>query len=182
MSHFSHIKTKLKCKESLVKSLNTLGHDVEHNVQLEVRGGHAVGHPKVDACLAIASDIGFKWCDRSDHYYMDLEELIEDYEEEAVMDMPDTSNIQERKIKNLISREILAVTNAQNFLQMDMANLSNDQQAFVLQNQQKQQQLLSNQSAINAAKQFNATSENQTDQFMTSLAVEIDKYNNQTIN
>ena len=54
--------------------MNTLGHDVEHNVQLEVRGGHAVGHPKVDACLAIASDIGFKWCDRSDHYKLVAEE------------------------------------------------------------------------------------------------------------
>ena len=74
MSHFSQIKTKLKCKKSLVKALNTLGHEVEHNVQLEVRGGHAVGHPKVDACLAIAPDIGFKWCNRSDHYKMVAEE------------------------------------------------------------------------------------------------------------
>ena len=74
MSHFSQIKTKLKCKESLVKALNTLGHEVEHNVQLEVRGGHAVGHPKVDACIAIAPDIGFKWCDRSDHYKLVAEE------------------------------------------------------------------------------------------------------------
>ena len=54
--------------------MNTLGHDVEHNVQLEVRGGHAVGHPKVDDCLAIAPDIGFKWCDRSDHYKLVAEE------------------------------------------------------------------------------------------------------------
>ena len=49
---------------------------------------------------------GLEKCERSDHYYMDIEELIEDYEEEAVMNMPDVSNLQERKIKNLISKEI----------------------------------------------------------------------------
>ena len=49
---------------------------------------------------------GMAKCERSDHYYIDIEELIEDYEEEATMNMPDTSNIQEKKIKNLISKEI----------------------------------------------------------------------------
>tara|TARA_B100001113_G_scaffold258376_1_gene213522 strand:+ start:326 stop:724 length:399 start_codon:yes stop_codon:yes gene_type:complete len=74
MSHFSQIKTQLKCKESLVSALNTLGHDVEHDVELEVRGGHAEGHPKFNACVAIASDIGFSWCDRNEHYRLIAEE------------------------------------------------------------------------------------------------------------
>ena len=74
MSHFSQIKTKLKCKESLVSALNTLGHDVEHDVELEVRGGHAEDHPKFNACVAIAPDIGFSWCTRNEHYKLIAEE------------------------------------------------------------------------------------------------------------
>ena len=69
------------------------------------------------------------------------------------------------------------IQNAQAFLQTDMANLNNEQQAMVLSAQQKQQVLLSNQSAENAARQFNATSENQTQQFMTSLAAQIEQSN-----
>ena len=80
MSHFSQIKTQLKCKESLVSALNTLGHDVEHDVELEVRGGHAEGHPKFNACVAIASDIGFSWCDRNEHYRLIAEEDTWDFE------------------------------------------------------------------------------------------------------
>ena len=52
---------------------------------------------------------------------------------------------------------------------MDMSNLSNTQQATLLDQQLQQQRLLSNQAAANAASQFNATSENQTNQFMSNL-------------
>jgi len=69
------------------------------------------------------------------------------------------------------------IQNAQSFLQMDMANLNNEQQAIVLQAQQDQQRILSNQSAQNAAQQFNATSQNQVNQFMASLNSEISRYN-----
>ena len=69
------------------------------------------------------------------------------------------------------------IQNAQSFLQMDMANLNNEQQAIVLQAQQDQQRILSNQSAENAARQFNAASENQVNQFMASLNAEINRYN-----
>ena len=60
------------------------------------------------------------------------------------------------------------IQNAQAFLAMDMANLNNEQQANVLKANQTQQSVLSNQAAQNAAAQFNATSENQKEQFMTS--------------
>lgn len=52
---------------------------------------------------------------------------------------------------------------------MDMANLDKSQQAAVLDQQFRQQRLLSDQAANNAALQFNATSENQTNQFMANL-------------
>ena len=74
-------------------------------------------------------------------------------------------------------RTKLAITNAQSFLAMDMANLSNEQQAIVLDQQLKQQRILSDQSATNAARQFNAASKNQTDQFMASLASNMSQFN-----
>jgi|TARA_R110000823_G_scaffold1492_3_gene5781 hypothetical protein len=76
----------------------------------------------------------------------------------------------------------LRVENAKGFLAMDMANLSNKQQAVMVESQQEQQRMLSNQSAVNASKQFNATSENQTNQFMSSLKDSISKFNAQQTN
>ena len=69
------------------------------------------------------------------------------------------------------------ITNAKNFLQMDLANLNAAQQASMLRAQQTQQRLLSNQSARNAAAQFNATSENQTNQFMLNLQANMSQFN-----
>ena len=80
-------------------------------------------------------------------------------------------------IANLGTRERVAVTNAKNFLNMDMANLSNKQQASVLNGQMEQQTMLSNQAAENAARNFNAVSENQTNQFMTSLGTQVELNN-----
>jgi hypothetical protein len=85
-------------------------------------------------------------------------------------------------LANLSTRERLAVENAKNFLAMDMANMSNEQQANMMRSQQEQQRLLSDQSAINAAKQFNAASENQTNQFMASLNTQINQFNSQQNN
>jgi hypothetical protein len=79
-------------------------------------------------------------------------------------------------------RTKLAVTNAQSFLQMDMANLSNEQQANMMKSQQEQQRLLSNQSADNAARQFNSASENQTNQFMASLESQMNQFNTAQLN
>jgi hypothetical protein len=76
----------------------------------------------------------------------------------------------------------LAIQNAQAFLQMDMTNLSNAQQAEMVNGQYEQQRLLSNQAATNAAAQFNATSENQTNQFMASLSTQVSQFNAQQRN
>ena len=74
------------------------------------------------------------------------------------------------------------IQNAQAFLQMDMQNLNNQQQANVLKAQQNQQRILSNQSAQNAAAQFNAASENQTNQFMSNLQAQMNQYNASQMN
>ena len=60
-----------------------------------------------------------------------------------------------------------------------MANLTNEQQALILDTQVEQQRLLSNQASQNASRQFNATSENQINQFNESLATQIEQFNAQ---
>ena len=58
MSHFSTIKTKLKCKESLVSALNTLGHEAQEDVLLVNPLGH--DHKQWNVCVALNEEIGFK--------------------------------------------------------------------------------------------------------------------------
>ena len=107
--------------------------------------------------------------------------------------LTEASNRQQATIQNavLMSQANLAeadfyqkaqIQNAQAFLQMDLTNLSNQQQANVLRSQQEQQRMLSNQAATNAARQFNAASENQTQQFMSSLAAQIEQFNTAQMN
>jgi len=65
------------------------------------------------------------------------------------------------------------VENAKAFLQMDMQNLSNEQQASVINYQGAMQAALSDQAAENAAAQFNAESQNQVDMFMAELSTQV---------
>ncbi len=74
-------------------------------------------------------------------------------------------------------RTKLRITQAQNFLQRDMANLSNEQQALILDTQMDQQRLLTDISSQNAARQFNAASENQIEQFNESLYAQMEQFN-----
>ena len=91
----------------------------------------------------------------------------------------DAATYKEMIFQNLNNRQQAAVSNAQAYLQMDMTNLSNRQQT-VLQNQQvRQAQLFSDQAAANAAAQFNATSQNQVDQFYKNLSTTVSTSNAQ---
>jgi len=83
--------------------------------------------------------------------------------------------------QNLNNRQQAAVLNAQQYFQMDMANLSNEQQANLQNLQARQAQLFSDQAAQNAALQFNATSENQVNQFFKSLQTQVKTNNAQRI-
>jgi hypothetical protein len=60
---------------------------------------------------------------------------------------------------------------------MDMANLSNRQQTEVFKAQQNIQALFTDQAAENAAEQFNAANQNQTDQFFANLASQTSQFN-----
>jgi hypothetical protein len=79
--------------------------------------------------------------------------------------------------QNLNNRQQSAVLNAQQYFQMDMANLTNSQQSNVQNVQLRQQKLLSDQSAINASKQFNAENQSQTDQFFDNLQAQLKQSN-----
>ena len=81
--------------------------------------------------------------------------------------------------QNLANNQQAAVINAQSYLQMDMANLSNQQQANLQNLQAQQQTLLTDNAARNAALQFNATSQNQVNQYYDSLNTNIQQQNAQ---
>ena len=80
-------------------------------------------------------------------------------------------------LATLDSNTKLVAQNAQAFLQLDMTNLNNKQQSEVLRAKMNQDRMLSNQASTNASLQFNATSENQTNQFMANLKTQIDLNN-----
>ena len=89
----------------------------------------------------------------------------------------DAETYKQMIFQNLNNRQQAAITNANNYFQMDMANLSNKQQASLQNLNVRQSFLLSDQAASNAARQFNATSQNQVDQFYSNLSAQINEQN-----
>jgi len=93
------------------------------------------------------------------------------------MVMAEAAALSQLDMANLSNRQQSAVMNAQSFMQMDMANLSSQQQTEMFKAQSRIQSLFTDQAAENAARQFNATSQNQTDQFFASLANTTSQFN-----
>jgi len=93
------------------------------------------------------------------------------------MVMAEAAALSQLDMANLSNRQQAAVQNAQNFMQMDMTNLSNEQQTGMFKAQQRIQSLFTDQAATNAARQFNASSQAQTDQFFASLASTTSQFN-----
>ena len=91
--------------------------------------------------------------------------------------MAEAAALSQLDMANLSNRQQAAVMNAQNFMQMDMANLSNRQQTEMFKAQSRIQSLFTDQAAVNAANQFNATSQNQTDQFFANLQAQTSQFN-----
>ena len=102
---------------------------------------------------------------------------IDNLEFDQTRVLSNAANYAQMDLTDLNNRQQAQVENARNFLQMDLANLSNEQQASILDAQGLQQFLLSDQAAENAARQFNATSQNQVDQFYENLTADISKFN-----
>ena len=81
------------------------------------------------------------------------------------------------RTQNLNARMTAAVNNAQNFLAIDAANLNNQQAANTLSYNAFTQSLFTDQAAENAARQFNATSTNQVEQFFSTLENSVSEAN-----
>ena len=89
----------------------------------------------------------------------------------------DADSYKQMIFQNLSNNQQAAITNARSYLQLDMSNLSNKQQANLANLNTRQNFLLSDQAASNAAAQFNATSQNQVNQFYEKLNVSIQDQN-----
>ena len=77
----------------------------------------------------------------------------------------DAQTYKEMVFQNLSNRQQAATINAQNFYNKQQTELANTQI--------RQQYLLSDQAAVNASRQFNATNKQQTDQFFANLNTSI---------
>tara|TARA_B100000214_G_scaffold88706_1_gene61109 strand:- start:1779 stop:3650 length:1872 start_codon:yes stop_codon:yes gene_type:complete len=93
------------------------------------------------------------------------------------MVMAEAAALANMDMANLNNRQQASVMNAQTFLQRDLANMSNKQQVEMFRAQQVIQSLFTDQAAENAARQFNATSQNQVDQFFAQLATQTSQFN-----
>jgi len=102
---------------------------------------------------------------------------LQNLSNEQALIMAEAAALSQLDTQNLSNRQQAAVQNAQNFLQVDMANLANEQQTSLFKQQSLINSILSDQAASNAAAQFNATSENQTDQFFSNLAASVNQFN-----
>ena len=89
----------------------------------------------------------------------------------------DADTYKQMIFQNLANNQQAAITNAQSYLKMDMANLSKAQQASLNNLQTRQSFLLSDQAAANAAFQFNATSQNQVNQFYDNMSAQMNEQN-----
>jgi len=96
--------------------------------------------------------------------------------------MADAATMSQMDMANLNNRQQAAKQNADSFLAMDMTNLSNEQQTTMFKAQAQIASIMSDQSADNAAKQFNATSQNQTDQFFSTMATQVSQFNSEQTN
>ena len=76
----------------------------------------------------------------------------------------------------------IAQQDAATVAQFEMQNLNNEQQTLIFKSQQKIAGLFTDQAADNAAKQFNASSKNQTDQFFASLKENVSRFNASQVN
>lgn len=96
--------------------------------------------------------------------------------------MAKSAAIAQADMANLNNRQQAEVRNAQAFLQMDMANFNAEQQVDMFSNQSIIQGLFTDIASENAMKQFNATSENQANQFFVKLETQVDEFNSAQTN
>lgn len=85
--------------------------------------------------------------------------------------------VQQTSLQNLQNRQTANNLQAQLQTNVELANLSNEQQTVLANQASKQAMMLSNQAAENAGKQFNAQSQNQVNTFMANLRQQTEQFN-----
>ena len=131
------------------------------------------------ARFAEANNLTFTAAEQAKIHNSDLMKTIglAELNAEQAATLQNAASIASMDMTNLTNRQQAAVVNAQAFLQMDITNLSNQQQVAIFKGQAIQQSLLTDAAAVNAAAQFNASSENQTNQFMATLSANVSQFN-----
>lgn len=86
------------------------------------------------------------------------------------------------EMDNADARLTAVIENSKNFMAMDLANLSNDQQARVINNQNRVQSILEDTKSENAKRLFTAESQNDMDKFYDQMNSSIDMYNTSQTN
>jgi hypothetical protein len=102
---------------------------------------------------------------------------LNDLSNRQAMVMAEASALANLDMSNLNNRQQAAVQEAQSFLQLEMTNVSNKQQTELFKGQQRTQALFTDQAQEFAAQQFNATSQNQTNQFFANLGQQASQFN-----
>ena len=106
----------------------------------------------------------------------------------ATMELANLNNAQQTALRNAMTYAAMdtanlnvaatvATNNAKAFLAIDAQNLTQSQQANMLGFQAQVQKLTTDQAQINAASQFNAKSQNQSDEFFIELGTQIENSN-----
>jgi len=91
--------------------------------------------------------------------------------------MAEAAALSNLDIADLNNRQQAQVENAKTFLATDMANLTNSQQVEIFKGQERSKALFSDQAAENSRLQFNATTDNQADQFFVNLKTQNNQFN-----
>jgi hypothetical protein len=96
--------------------------------------------------------------------------------------MADAAAMSQLDMANLNNRQQANVQRAQAFLDFDMTSMSNQQQVAMFKAQSLATVYSSDTAAINAARQFNASSSDQVDMFFSNLQNNINQFNNDQYN
>ena len=96
--------------------------------------------------------------------------------------MADAAAMSQLDMANLNNRQQANVQRAQAFLDFDMSSMSNQQQVAMFKAQSLASVYTSDTAAANAARQFNAASDDQVDMFFSNLQNNINQFNNDQYN
>ena len=168
---------------NLMAQLNTTGADLPPWAAPAVRKVNAIMNQRGLGASSMASAAVTQAI-----YESALPIAAQDAKTYASMDLQNLNNRQQAVLQNatiyaamdkanLDARMQAAVNNAKSFLALDLANLTEQGKTNLVDHQGKMQDLLADQSAVNAAQQFNAKSETQVMEFFAELGTQIENAN-----